>query len=203
MKVKKGRITAASSKGSESPKFHITAKGEAAVCNARKKPCPLGGADEHFDTIQEARKYAQEKLEREHGLLAVEDPDIEETIPEYNPPSGSKYHIVPYRGAFEANGLTFHARVERKERIKKLQFYLRGGKVINRFHYNDGRGAQIHEVHDNGLINLYDAKTKQLITSVAPLPDRFLRLYEGAGLEVPDDLLKVARRNANRRYNKL
>lgn len=41
-------------------KFHVSADGIARVCTA-KGQCPLGGENEHFDTIKEAQAYADKK----------------------------------------------------------------------------------------------------------------------------------------------
>ena len=45
-------------------KFHITAKGEPGVCNAQYN-CPLGGADEHYGTKQEAQQAFEAKMTAE------------------------------------------------------------------------------------------------------------------------------------------
>ena len=42
-------------------KYHINKKGIPAVCHAEKGPCPLGGADNHFSTKEEAQKVSDER----------------------------------------------------------------------------------------------------------------------------------------------
>lgn len=37
-------------------RYHITAKGEAGLCKANKKACPLGGSEDHYDSREEAMK---------------------------------------------------------------------------------------------------------------------------------------------------
>lgn len=41
-------------------KYHITAKGEAGLCRASKKPCPLGGSEDHYDSPEAAMKAFEE-----------------------------------------------------------------------------------------------------------------------------------------------
>lgn len=53
-------------------KYHISKDGLPAVCKAKERPCPLGGASEHFSSLEAAEAYIQEKLEKEHGLFAKE-----------------------------------------------------------------------------------------------------------------------------------
>lgn len=50
-------------------KFHINKHGVPAPCRATKGNCPLGGADSHFDTIEDAQAHADEQNEQSHGLL--------------------------------------------------------------------------------------------------------------------------------------
>ena len=50
-------------------KYHIDKNGRPAICRATKRPCPLGGADTHFDTMEEAQAYADEQNAKEFGLI--------------------------------------------------------------------------------------------------------------------------------------
>lgn len=50
-------------------KYHIDKNGKPAICRATKRPCPLGGADVHFDSIEDAQAYADEQNAKEFGLL--------------------------------------------------------------------------------------------------------------------------------------
>lgn len=51
-------------------KFHISADGIARPCKA-KGICPLGGAEAHFDNIEEAEKVATTIMEKKYGMLRV------------------------------------------------------------------------------------------------------------------------------------
>ena len=53
-------------------KFHINKHGVPAPCKATKGNCPLGGADgseNHFDTVEEAQAFVDNKNAQEHGLI--------------------------------------------------------------------------------------------------------------------------------------
>lgn len=41
-------------------KYHIRKDGTPGVCRARVRPCPYGGDNEHFDTKEEAQRFADE-----------------------------------------------------------------------------------------------------------------------------------------------
>lgn len=59
-------------------KYHIDKNGKPAICKATKRPCPLGGAEAHFDTMEEAQAYADEQNKQQFGLLGVEKPSFED-----------------------------------------------------------------------------------------------------------------------------
>lgn len=49
-------------------KYHINRNtGEVGVCKAEKKPCPVGSAQDHFETEAEAIAARETKLSEEHG----------------------------------------------------------------------------------------------------------------------------------------
>ena len=51
-------------------KYHIKKDGTPGLCYARTKPCPLGGAENHFDTQEEAERVSQERFENEMGITS-------------------------------------------------------------------------------------------------------------------------------------
>lgn len=51
-------------------KFHIDKNGKPAPCRATKRPCPLGGAEVHFDSIEEAQAHVDTMNAKEYGLLS-------------------------------------------------------------------------------------------------------------------------------------
>lgn len=52
-------------------KFHVNDKGEAGKCGAKKRDCPFGGENEHYDTMHEAQVAAEKQLEQEFGAVSV------------------------------------------------------------------------------------------------------------------------------------
>lgn len=54
-------------------KYHIDKNGKPALCKATERPCPLGGDDTHFPTIEEAQTYVDEKNAEKFGIFPVED----------------------------------------------------------------------------------------------------------------------------------
>ena len=58
-------------------KFHINSKGIPAHCKATKGNCPFGGADSHYDTIEQAQKIADSKGEQEYGILPIENSKVD------------------------------------------------------------------------------------------------------------------------------
>lgn len=56
-------------------KYHINSKGLPAVCRATKRPCPLGDADSHFNSKEEAENFITEQNEIEFGIIPEDDVD--------------------------------------------------------------------------------------------------------------------------------
>lgn len=50
-------------------KYHISKKGNPAICRAKEGNCPLGGANEHYDSKEEAREAISKKEEKKHSIL--------------------------------------------------------------------------------------------------------------------------------------
>ena len=51
-------------------KFHINSKGVPAPCKAVKGNCPFGGADSHYDTVEQAQEFADKRNEEQYGILS-------------------------------------------------------------------------------------------------------------------------------------
>ena len=52
-------------------KYHINRRGEPALCHAFERPCPFGGSDYHYDSLEDAQKAADEMHKEKYGLLAT------------------------------------------------------------------------------------------------------------------------------------
>jgi len=55
-------------------KFHINSKGLAAPCRAKKGRCPFGGADSHYDSLEQAQAEIEKVNEGKFGLLHKVNP---------------------------------------------------------------------------------------------------------------------------------
>lgn len=72
-------------------KFHINKHGIPAPCRARPGNCPLGGDENHFDSMTDAQTYADSINEEKYGLFS-EQKAI--SIEKYNKGSGNFNHPV-------------------------------------------------------------------------------------------------------------
>lgn len=98
-------------------KFHINKHGVPAPCKAKNGNCPLGGAESHFNSRQEAQNSADRENERKFGLL----------------PDGEKSGAINYEEFFTvAKDDVEKEYIEgRKKRIRGEK-YVQGEKYINR-----------------------------------------------------------------------
>ncbi len=58
-------------------KFHIAANGRTEPCTATKRACPRGGAEAHFDSIQEALIVTHEALMRDQTKSQLVEDDFD------------------------------------------------------------------------------------------------------------------------------
>lgn len=111
--------------------------------------------------------------------------------------------VRPYRNCINrSSGMTNHYKEHRVARERLLRNLLGDGVPIDTFLVNDGRNRiQIHEVWDNGILMVYDYKTHKKITIFAPPPYRIKYLYNNAGMEPPEFLMRKAYENFKKGYN--
>lgn len=50
-------------------KFHINNEGNIAKCNAKVRPCPFGGSNRHFSTIEEAKDVRNKEYEEQFDII--------------------------------------------------------------------------------------------------------------------------------------
>lgn len=60
--------------------WHINKHGVPAPCHAKPGNCPLGGADQHFKTAEEAQKHVDKLNMESYGLLAKTVGDLSERL---------------------------------------------------------------------------------------------------------------------------
>lgn len=57
-------------------KFHVAANGRTEPCTARKRACPRGGAEVHYDSVQEAIQDQLSRIESDRVALEVEQLEV-------------------------------------------------------------------------------------------------------------------------------
>lgn len=85
----------------------------------------------------------------------------------------------------------------REENIKKIG----EGKVIDSFIIDKGHrnGPEIHEITDTAIINIYNKRTKKLITRLIARPGQIKRYYNG---NAPKEVVNKAFENTKKfHYN--
>lgn len=99
---------------------------------------------------------------------------------------------------------SFHYHVQRADREQKILKAIGSGKPLDRFVIDDGRKRpQIHEVHSNGLVKVYDLTTHRPITLFVAKSERVKDIYERLGFECPNALYETAKENTAKKYNEL
>ena len=83
-------------------------------------------------------------------------------------------------------------RVDRENRIEIIG----QGKAVAKFIVDRGHrnGPEIHEITDTGIINIYNERTKKLVTKLIARPGQIRRYFKDG--KAPETLLKQARYNS-------
>ena len=87
-----------------------------------------------------------------------------------------------------------HYETQRNEREKFIEEYLGGdGRVVDSFIVNKGHihGEEIHEITDNGIIIVYNAISKKLVSKLIARPQQIKRYYQNTGREPPKEYIKI------------
>lgn len=93
---------------------------------------------------------------------------------------------------------------QRYKREKFINEVLHGdGKVIDSFIVDKGHknGLERHEVTDNGVIIIYNARTNKLVTKLIARKWQIIRLYNSVGREPPRWLIYLAKYHESLNYN--
>ena len=97
---------------------------------------------------------------------------------------------------------SFHYWLDRKS-IEELIREIGTGKVIKKVELDKGHwnGPEIHEITDTGIVNIYNKRTRKLITKLIARPGQLKRYY---GEErVPNQLWKIAVEHQRNGYNEM
>lgn len=65
-------------------KFHINKNGVPAPCRAKPGNCPYGGDERHFDTVEEAQRFADKENAEKYGILRSSEGRSPETVEGFN-----------------------------------------------------------------------------------------------------------------------
>lgn len=101
---------------------------------------------------------------------------------------------------------TKHYNNERYNREKFIKKRLHGdGKIIDSFivDRNHPMGKEIHCVTDTGLIIVYNACSKKLVTKLIARPQQLKNLYQNDNRKVPKYLLNLAYWHNTLHYNEV
>ena len=69
--------------------------------------------------------------------------------------------------------------------------------MVDRGHKN---GPEIHEISNTGIVTIYNARTKKMITKLIARPGQIRRYYKENEI-IPAELLKIAKKHQEARYN--
>ena len=98
-----------------------------------------------------------------------------------------------------------HYKNKRYKREKFINRHLHGdGKVIDSFFVDKGhiKGAERHEITENGVILIYNAASNKLVTKLVARPQQIKRYYKGIGREPPQWLIYLAQYHESLNYNR-
>ena len=102
-----------------------------------------------------------------------------------------------------------HYETQRNEREKFIEECLGGdGQVIDSFVVDKGHinGEEIHEITDNGIIIVYNAVSKKLVSKLIARPNQIKRYYQNTGREPPKEykeILELAKQHQILGYNEI
>lgn len=110
----------------------------------------------------------------------------------------------PPQDYFQEFSPTEHFNNERLGRIEKVEREL-GLKgvcvaqfVVDKKHPN---GNEVHQIHENGCVYIFNESSKRLITVLIPRPKQVFRYYDGSNGRPPRWLVEQARENSSRGRN--
>jgi hypothetical protein len=104
------------------------------------------------------------------------------------------------------NTKTFHFNEHRNDRHNKIVSTIGEGKCIAYFLIDKAHpnGNEIHCVYDNGIIVIYNERTKKLITELIARPRQLVRYWDDLGEKFPveyNDVMEKAKEHHKKGYN--
>lgn len=98
-----------------------------------------------------------------------------------------------------------HYKSQRYKREKFIDRHLNGdGKVIDSFIVDKGHknGLERHDITENGIIIVYNAKSNKLITKLIARRGQIQKYYYNSGREPPLWLLNLCQWHEDLKYNR-
>ena len=89
---------------------------------------------------------------------------------------------------------SIHYNTERKRRIKTIMKIGGKGKILDTFLVDRKHrcGLELHALTSNGIIIIYNAKTRTMITNLIARPAQIKRYYNSVGKTPPSELMCLA-----------
>lgn len=107
----------------------------------------------------------------------------------------------PIEGLDEVKYLSEHY-TNRCERVRNMNYNIKlvNAFVVDKHHEN---GLEIHAIHDDGTIKIFNYRTKKLITVLFGRVGQIVRYYQELGIPLPYAVLCVADKNRQQGRNLL
>lgn len=102
--------------------------------------------------------------------------------------------IDSYRQALGRVRESGHFRDERRDRLTRIRRDVGFGKVVRRCVVDTGHpaGYEVHVLTSTGVVVVFNARTKKLVTMLVARPEQVERYYRPFGETAPEELLARA-----------
>lgn len=151
-------------------KYHISKKGNPAICRAKEGNCPLGGTEVHFESKEDAKIYIEKRNEMNFGIvpsMSLELPVIRRQAilaresfdkSKFTSIKGNRGNNKPLDGGYWTSSMEDNGRTDWLEFSESEGFYESGEKMkyIQIDISKDAKVLSINSVEDyNRVIELY------------------------------------------------
>lgn len=102
--------------------------------------------------------------------------------------------------------ISLHYNEQRYYREMFISNYLGGdGKVIDSFIVDKGheKGRERHCITDHGIIIVYNARSRKLVTKLIARPQQVRRYYENTNRRPPKEVIEICREHQMMGFNEL
>jgi hypothetical protein len=108
---------------------------------------------------------------------------------------------VPKENEYTYHSIERNNRLEIVDKLKKKEPH----EVIKSFYVdkNHENGCEIHNVLENGVIEIYNAKSEKFITTLIARPAQISRYYEAVNKKAPNNVLNYAKKHVKLKLNEV